>query len=146
MGSWLLFVEDFQIFKVISFRLLGLSCSCLSFDFYGSILVFLHLIRQTGLFRRLGWLWHVEFLDLGFGIRWLHRWLLVCSKFFEIEFLDYVGCGKSEPIACRIEQCVIRCRTAVAAANDLRVAGAELRAARASRALCAIEVSLYPYA
>jgi len=94
MCCWLLLVQNFQVFEVIPLRLLCLSSGRLSFNLDGSIFVFLHLVGYTALFRRFGWLWRVELLDVAFSIRRLHWRLLVRSKLPQVEILDYVGCNR----------------------------------------------------
>jgi hypothetical protein len=140
MGCWLLLVKDFQIFKVIPLRLLRLSCRRLPFNFNGRALVFLHLVGQARLFRRFGWPWHGELLNLTISICRLCRWRLVGSKFSKVEFLDDVGCNSQDQVyEERVRGSTRRLIEAVAA-NDLRVAGVAFRARRANKELCKSEV------
>lgn len=68
----------------------------LALDLDGHGLVLLEGGGQVGLFGRLGGLGLVECEDLALGVRLLDGRCLVGLEFFQVEFLDEVGCAGGE--------------------------------------------------
>lgn len=72
-------------------RLVGVN-ALLTFDLDGHALVLLERRGQVGFLGRLGCLGLVECEDLALCVRVLDGWCLVGLEFFQVEFLNEVGC------------------------------------------------------
>lgn len=68
----------------------------MTLDVDGHALIFLERGGQLGLLGRLGGLGLLEGEHVGRGVRLLDDWCLVGLEFFEVEFLDEIGCGAGE--------------------------------------------------
>lgn len=75
--------------------LTGIS-TLLAFDLDGHALVLLERRSQVGFLGRLGGLGLVECEDLALSVRVLDGWCLVGLEFFQVEFLDEVGCDEAD--------------------------------------------------
>lgn len=71
-------------------RLAGIGLLALNLD--GHALILLERGGEIGLLGRLGGFGLVECEDLALGVGVLDGWCLVGLEFFQVEFLDKVGC------------------------------------------------------